>query len=655
MSLPFAKLNWQTDHQGNSVPVSCDFDDVYFSKDNGLLESEYVFLTQNRLSERFDTLFKTNQPNTRFVIAETGFGTGLNFLATCALWLKVAQKYDLKPHKAPALHFISTEKYPLAPTDLAKSLAVWQGTPISPFIECLLDEYPLPIKGCHRKIIAEKLGVNIVLDLWLGEATDSLSQLALQPTTQQKQTKIDAWFLDGFAPSKNDTLWSDTLFDTIKVLSKPTTTLTTFTAAGSVKRQLLRIGATPLKVKGFGHKREMLTAHFNPTQTIATPNPKPRSAIVIGAGIAGLFSAYSLAVRGVQVTLFDKDHPLAGASGNPRAFFSPKLSAIEYADSHLPTVSFLYAHHQYKRLNTASAVPLFEPTGVLDFMLPTQKSAGKLAKLVASYPNCLIYATDHLQALGDCPTPFHACVPMAGLINPHLVCQYILSHPNITVKKAKISRLGGNHQISAWGGQTVLATADTAVICAGFESHLIHSGVYNCRKIRGQVSWVTKNTQATAKPQPDSQTIAFDFYRTFYHNAIKYDGYVCTADDTLLFGASFVRNDSQTDIRPSEHAFNVEKLTKALPACADMIKNAPLSGRASIRSQTPDYHPIVGRLCNNIYACTAMGSKGFSFAPLCGEIVAGLIFDEPLPVSGELLSKLSPHRKRLKDPIDQTS
>lgn len=683
-ALTLARLDWQTDDEGNDVPVSCQFDDVYFSKKNGLLESHYVFLKHNDLPRRFATLFQGNTNRQRFVIAETGFGTGLNFLATCALWYQVSQEYKVLSQHPPILHFISTEKYPLAFDDLAKSLTVWKDTPIAPFVSALLDHYPLPIKGCHRRHIAAELGVTIVLDLWLGDALESLRELVhgTKEQNQLKQRQIDAWFLDGFAPSKNNELWSDELFDVIATLSKPTTTLATFTSAGSVRRQLCRIGATPAKVKGFGCKREMLTAHFANTDITTNTAPLkaklttvPHSAIVVGAGIAGLFTAYSLANRGVQVTLLDKSHPLAGASGNPRAFFSPKLSAIEHAKSHLPTVSFLYAHHQYRRLNDHAGTAIFEQTGALDFMLPNQRSSDKLAKLIQSYPNSLIHKTNTHTSINQ-NLSFCAYSPMAGLIHPSLLCQHILSHPLIATKQATVSHiLYNDNQAIAYDTGTPIICADIAVICAGFESHLIDPTIYDCRKIRGQLSWITTNSQTKSvidqpsavttatdvssfnnpatTPLSNAQTIAYDFLSTFHHSAIKYDGYVCVADNTVLFGASFIRNDTQTDIRSSEHLFNLQKLTAALPACSHILKDAPLSGRASIRSQTPDYHPIVGQLSCGIYACTAMGSKGFSFSPLCGEIVAGLALNEPLPITNELLTKITPHRKRLATPINQ--
>src|SRR5690606_11815470 len=64
-----ARIDWQ-----DTTPVARDFDDPYFSRDDGPAETTHVFLHGNQLPERFAAL----PPRARFVIAETGFGTGLN-------------------------------------------------------------------------------------------------------------------------------------------------------------------------------------------------------------------------------------------------------------------------------------------------------------------------------------------------------------------------------------------------------------------------------------------------------------------------------------------------------------------------------------------------------------------------------------------------
>lgn len=617
-----AQILWKTDDFGNTVPTSTAFDDVYFSHAHGLSESRYVFGDGNGLTERFATALQNNE---HFTICETGFGTGLNFLMACELWATLASQY---PDSTARLHFISTEKFPLSRSDLQQALAVWQGQGsevLSFFINQLINHYPLALVGCHRRNFSH----NISLDLWLGDAKNSLTALAHQPHAP----KIDAWFLDGFAPSKNSELWSSAIFDAITKPSKTGTTLATFTSAGAVKRELIRIGATVKKIKGFGRKREMLTAQFDTLPPINFHTPK--TALIVGCGVAGLLTAYALAVRGVEVTIIDKTAPLAGASGNPKALLSPKLTSIDTAPANLSLISFLYAHHLYDKFNKLSNSEILSQTGVLDFMLPTQKSNDKLRSLIAPYPAEFIqeYPDKDLDDAfsDDFTLKFKAMLPSAGLVDTHQLAKFILSHSNISFKQGESVKL----QTPCFDG----IEYDVAVICAGFESHLVNNSIFNCRKIRGQVSWLNDDTIVKKFKQ--------------LKNSIKYDGYACAFDGTFLFGASFVRNNTKTDIRLDEHAFNLDKLSSALPSLANAIKINNLQGRASIRGQTPDYHPIVGQIGERMFINTGYGSKGYSFAPLCGELVAGLMFGECLPISNELFAKLSPHRVRLQTPIDE--
>lgn len=618
-----AQLDWQNDDSGQLIPVSSLFGDVYFSKTGGLAESKYVFLLGNDLQTRFENL----QPNQIFTIMETGFGTGLNFLATCLLWSDVAPKHA-------RLYFVSTEKFPLTHDDLSRALQTWQDTPLKPWADKLLSLYPLLMAGCHRLDFGQ-----ITLDLWFGDAKESFIQM---------DTKADAWFLDGFAPSKNNELWCDEIFNQIKRLSKPNATLATFTSAGFVRRALLSIGMNVKKIKGFGRKREMLTAHFDSSsthhnQTKNTQHPI-KTAIVIGAGVSGLLVGYALAKRGVNVTLVDKTSVIAGASGNPKALFAPKLTLFKDAADHLSTVSFLYSQRFYQTLNTLAEDEIFSQTGVIDFLLPHKKTHQTLKNLIDEYPDELICQTDDSieQSMVDiCQHIISTWIDKAGLIDTKKLSEFILKNPLIQFKKFNAINITENNQTVCVVDNTHQTLhADIAIICAGFESYLLDSQLFNPRKIRGQISYIQKDNLPNELKTP-----------------IKYDGYCASFDNTFLMGASFVRNQTNTDVLLSEHQFNLDKLTQNLPHIAKKLNLDihQLQGRASIRAQTPDYHPIVGQLIDKkrVFTLYGMGSKGFSFAPLCSEILAGLIFNEPLCISKNLLNKLLVNRKRLQTPLNQ--
>jgi tRNA 5-methylaminomethyl-2-thiouridine biosynthesis bifunctional protein len=225
--MQFATLQWV-----NQQPYSLDFDDVYYSSDDGLAETEYVFIKHNQLIERFSSLQAIE-----FTIIETGFGTGLNFF--CA----VKHFIDHAPANA-SIRFISIERYPLNVEDLIKANQSWP----------MFGELATQLHTSYTKL---KDGLNtfnlcqnrIQLDLWIGDVSEHLPQI---------ETPADAWFLDGFAPAKNVDMWSPQLFTELARLSKSNTTVATFTSAGHVRRQLQAVGFLVHKATGFGKKREML-------------------------------------------------------------------------------------------------------------------------------------------------------------------------------------------------------------------------------------------------------------------------------------------------------------------------------------------------------------------------------------------------------------
>jgi tRNA U34 5-methylaminomethyl-2-thiouridine-forming methyltransferase MnmC len=237
-----AHITWHLNENGDPQPYSSLFNDVYFSSDDGLNETEYVFLQGNDLTERFNTL-------NHFTIIETGFGTGLNFLCAAQLWLNIA------PAQA-TLHFISVEKYPLSLYDLVKALQLFPS--LQPLAADLIAQYPQILSGKTISLFNQR----VKLTLMIGDASQCLSGL---------QHKADAWFLDGFAPAKNPDMWGETLFAQMARLSHVQTTFATFTSAGAVRRGLQAAGFKVNKRAGFGKKREMLHGCFTDNFSLGKP------------------------------------------------------------------------------------------------------------------------------------------------------------------------------------------------------------------------------------------------------------------------------------------------------------------------------------------------------------------------------------------------
>lgn len=672
-----AKVEWQMDDTGNMVPVSGEFGDVYFSHADGLAETLHVFLKHNQLPDRLAHF----APQQCFTIAELGFGTGLNLLATWQLW---RQLRDTHPQLADArLHFITTEKFPIPLADLTHILALWgQRAPeLVALIELLLAAYPPLIAGCHRLDFSSD---NLTVDIWLGDAAQSLSKLAIDhPQQSAPQPHIDAWFLDGFAPSCNSTLWADSIFAQMQRLSRTHTTAATYSCAGIVKRGLKEHGFAIKKVKGFGRKREMLTAIMTDTDHIdvtsdntscdneshdakqITTDSTLNHTAIIGAGVSGLLTAWSLANRGITVTLLDKSAPLAGASGNPRALLAPKMTPVHHVDEHLHTIGYLYSSRLYRDLNQKAiklnTAPVLEPTAALDLLI----KANIGTEQIADYPDEMATTLSHEQAqtisgLKEQDLSENLYLPQSGLVNPHALKTIILTHPLIRFQQLDVSKIDETEQQVCIEGsnqnqETVSIFADNVVICAAFESHQLDKRIFDCRKIRGQLSWF--------RPSLDQLT-------NLPKIPLKYSGYCAlfnaqTCDDELntvtagepylLLGASFIRNDTGTDIRDEEHQISRDKLVAAIPEMESIVPadTSLWQGRAGIRTQTPDYHPIVGQLTNSqrIWTMSAMGAKGYALAPICAEALAGMMLGSFAPLSNAMLARLLPNRTRLQTPL----
>lgn len=220
MSDQQTNLTWRD----NAVPVSTRFDDPYFSLENGLEETRHVFIEGNCLPDRFETGFH---------IAELGFGTGLNFLATWAEW-------DAAGHSS-ALQFTSFEGFPMAAQDMERALHLFPA--LAPYANRLVtawaqDPSLTSLDGVNARVI-------------LGDARDTL---------RNQEFEADAWFLDGFSPAKNPELWDSRLLCDVFDHTKKGGTVATYTAAGFVRRNLTDAGFDVSRVSGFGRKRHMTVA-----------------------------------------------------------------------------------------------------------------------------------------------------------------------------------------------------------------------------------------------------------------------------------------------------------------------------------------------------------------------------------------------------------
>ena len=311
-------LEWRS-----GVPYAPAFGDFYYASENGLAETEYVFL--DGIGAPSIWLEREH-----FIIGETGFGTGLNFLCTYKKWLESGAKGRLT--------FISAEKHPLSEAALAQAHALFPE--LKSMAQMLRSAWPPPSSGFHPRYFENG---KIQLLLLFGDAATVFTELDAQ---------VDAWFLDGFSPAKNQELWSEQLFDQIARLSKPDAQFATFTAAGFVRRALEARGFNIQKTDGFGHKRNRLIGQMCGAHKPAQQQEKPEwSALgasnggpitIIGAGIAGRSLAAALKRRGHTATVFGGKQ-LPTASQVPAAILAPAFQAGPQPTTDFVTSSFAHA------------------------------------------------------------------------------------------------------------------------------------------------------------------------------------------------------------------------------------------------------------------------------------------------------------------------
>lgn len=605
-----ADLDWQL-IDGSEVPVSKQFGDVYFSKDNGLLETRHVFLNGNDLNDRLAQL----KPFEYFCVGETGFGTGLNILALWQLWRQ------LRVNNHSHLHVISVEKFPLSKADLTRALKAWPE--LEELSELLMTQYPLPLAGAHRLNFAEE---RFSIDLWLGDAHDILPNI-------EKTAPVNAWFLDGFAPSCNPDIWADNVLSEVVRLSDVGTTFSSFSVAGVLKRGLQQHGISISRPRGFGSKSQMLKAIWNPAsdhengsdlttlKQEQTYNPKPsfkmQKIAVIGAGIAGLSSAWAFAQRGHQVTIYDQTAPLSGGSGNPLALLNPKLCPIEQTSEHLIALAWQYALIHYAEFKA------FRPIQVNQLAL---KDAEQLLALADEYPNG-IFSTLHADQQ-DLTTEYASLnLIQAGAVLPHVLSEEILAHDNIIYQQAKITKTLQRDKVQLFEDNLLLGEFDHVIACTARDTSQFFETYPILKPTRGQVSWLNN------QHQPLNPKMAY-----------SYAGYCMQLDEQhLIMGASFYPNSDNTETREEDHVHNYELIHNAFPEYAESL--APIAtwqGRASVRALSQDYFPILGQMKpdEEIYSFAGLGSKGFLFAPLCAEVLAAQMLGEACPLPASLVKKL---------------
>ncbi len=669
-TVELASLEWDTDGQ----PLSSVFGDVYFSKANGLEETRHVFLKHNQLPERWAALAGASH----FTIAETGFGSGLNFLAAWELWLTTA------PASAQ-LHFVTVEKFPLNKTDLTRALALWPE--LKPLADQLIDAYPVFVgTGFHRlKFMGGRINLTLIID----DATQGFTKLlaSTHPLFTSAGTKVDAWFLDGFAPSKNPQMWSNELFACINNLSKTDTTAATFSAAAIVKNGLKNAGFAIQKVAGFGRKREMVKAVFaDEPQALSpddfsyrgsfSPYPVPwtidrnpttfsdKRALIIGGGLAGCHSARALAERGWQVQILERNADLAQeGSGNPQGVLYAKLSPMDEAQAAFNLASLQYALNFYRPLWKS----IGEQCGVLQLAYKNSEAElhEQLKEKFADVNELVQFVTPEQasEIAGINLTQSGLFFSQAGWINPRKLCAHLVDHPNIQVNYefdvSQLTKTENEWQLKSTKGES--RNAPVVVIASAKDAlNIEYANHLPIKSIRGQVTYLPEKTVGAA-----------------LKTVVCAEGYISPEQDGIFCtGATFNLKDAETALRESDHQTNLDNLREHIPSLIVNANTDKLDGRVAFRCSLPDYLPCVGGLplveqlvedfaplrknaragvttggsyWSGLYINIGHGARGLAYTPLCAELLASHICQQPNPMPQELANALNPARFVIRD------
>ena len=574
------------DDQGRLIAPK--YNDVYFSAEDGLAETRHVFLEGNRLAERFAAMIDGGV----FTIGETGFGTGLNFLAA----------WQLFEQHAPAdarLNFVSVEANPLDAETIRQALSAW------PELQDLREQLLLSWSPTNKAISHHGFSEGRVrLKLLVGDVVEMLVRL---------NCSTQAWFLDGFAPSRNPDMWSDDVFKAVARCTPFTGTFATYTSAGFVRRGLQAAGFQIEKKPGYGRKREMIVG-----QRMSHPRRRRGrvdNIVVIGGSLAGAFVARSLSTPRRHVTVIERQHLVNGElpSLMPRqAVLQPKINDRDDQTGRMLREGYKIVMDDLveREWQSQGRFPQigWRQCGTFQAAFD-ERSERRLRRFVEQFGGAglckWIDADQTGEELGIEIKTGGVVIEQAGVLRPAGLCAALLDRQGVTVRDgvgvASLERTSGGWRVVLEDGASV--EAGVVVVANAFDaSRFEQTRHLPLCQVRGQV---------TLLRAIDEQGRLASLKR-----ALFYGGYVTPCfDGVQTLGASFVRDDGGDEWRDSEHADNCEKLARILPGEALRIRSIPSpSGWVGHRTTTQTGRAICEQIDTGLYVSLGHGSHGIASA-----------------------------------------
>jgi tRNA 5-methylaminomethyl-2-thiouridine biosynthesis bifunctional protein len=623
-----ARIEWDAE----GPPRAPDFGDLYHPRIGALAQARHVFLGGNGLPQRW-------AGRERFVVMETGFGLGNNFLATWDAWRQ-------DPARCERLVFVGIERHPPTPADLARAHA---SSPLPALAAELVAAWPPLTPDIHA--LDFEAGRLQLLLAW-GDIHRVLPELSL---------RADAFFLDGFAPARNPAMWHARILKALGRRAAPGATAATWSVARELRAGLTAAGFEIDLARGIGGKREITVAHHAPrfepriaarlAAAAAVRPPARREALVVGAGLAGAFTAQALAAQGWAVTVLDRQTaPAQETSGNVAGLFHGTVHGDDGPHARLLRAAALQAARSLRPLIDSGAVP-----GQLRGLLRLETRG--LAAMQALIERQALPA-DWVQALGAEAAGALAGVtlpgaawffPGGGWVDPAALVTRLLQTADIRFVGGRsvhnLAPADGGWQALDSEGRTI-AQAPVAVLANAADSQrlLAPFGLrLPLQTVRGQVSgWQGADT-------PLALPVAGDGYA------------LPLAGGGLLCGATSA-NDPDPALRHGDHLDNFERLQR-LTGLLPPPDPTCWQGRVGWRLLADDRQPVAGAVplptvadrgrrdqarlwprLPGLYLCTALGGRGITLAPLLGRLLAAQIAGSPLPLGQSLVDAIDPAR-----------
>lgn len=597
----------------DGTPRSTRFRVPYRCGSGALEQARHVFLQGCGLPQAW-----ADAPQWR--VLETGFGLGLNFLATWHAW-------RTDPRRPRLLHFAAIEADPVALTDILRSVATYPA--LQPLAQSLAARWPGLTPGFHRFSFEQG---RVLLTLCVGDVAAMLRELSF---------RADSVFLDGFDPDVNPQMWT---LDTIKGatrLARRGATLATWTALGQLRRDLRACGWQVDKRAGLPPPREVTAARHDPAWEVkGLDDDAPTAAaecIVVGAGLAGAAVAASLARRGWSTQVLDAAAtPATGASALPAGLLAPHQSPDDNLLSRLSRAGVRIALQEAQRL--APGIE-WERTGVLEWRGDDRRALPPLGEVLQPWSR---EASDaQKRAAGLAPDTAAWWHDNAAWIEPAALVRLWLREAGVRfrggVRVADVLRQGERWVLRDAAGQRI-ADAPLVVVAAALDSAPLLQQRLQLNPVRGQVTWGPHADDAQGLPP-----FPVNGHGHFLPRIPLVDR------GAWLTGSTYGRGDADASLRREDTQANLQRVREAMPRAAEVMAAAlerrEIRSWSGVRCTSSDRRPLVGEVEPGLWVSTAMGSRGLTFAALCGELIAAQLHREPLPLEARLAQSLDVSRQ----------